>query len=163
MGPSVAHVGPFGAVLTTANSIQGSPAPKTRTQPYLRLGLHGSNCYSKGTFLDRNPPLLVVSAPQNGPNTPQTQVLAPSCSFCSILGCLGPGCMDGSRCAGGGGGGVDREKVNFLFYTEVQKKGQKYGKRSDFGCWSPLLDGLLGQKTLALSGQSAAKWHTITF
>ena len=39
--------------------------PETKNRPY--LGLHGSKCDSEGTYSTRNPPLFVVSTPQNCP------------------------------------------------------------------------------------------------
>ena len=40
--------------------------PQTKNRPY--LWLHGSKCDSEGTYSTRNPPLFVVSTPQNCPN-----------------------------------------------------------------------------------------------
>ena len=37
--------------------------PQTKNRPY--FWLHGSKCDSKGTSSTRNPPLFVVSTPQN--------------------------------------------------------------------------------------------------
>ena len=44
----------------------GGPGVKTEKCPY--LGLDGRNRDSGGTFPGCNPPVLVVSTPQNGPN-----------------------------------------------------------------------------------------------
>ena len=40
--------------------------PQTKNRPY--LWLHGSKCDSEGTYSTRNPPLFMVSTPQNCPN-----------------------------------------------------------------------------------------------
>ena len=42
------------------------PTAKTKNRPY--LWLHGSKCDSEGTYSTRNPPLFVISTPQNCPN-----------------------------------------------------------------------------------------------
>ena len=40
--------------------------PQTNNRPY--IWLHGSKCDSEGTYSTHNPPLFVVSTPQNCPN-----------------------------------------------------------------------------------------------
>ena len=62
--PQRVSVGPIWARLGP----DGVPRCKTENWPY--LGLDGANCNSEGAFSPCQPPLLVVSTPQIGPNAP---------------------------------------------------------------------------------------------
>ena len=69
--------------------------PQTKNRPY--LWLHGSKYNSEGTYSTRNPPLFVVSTPQNCPNRrPDPQYLGPlGCGKLQAQAQTG-GCPNGS-------------------------------------------------------------------
>ena len=67
-GRTMEHVVPFWAVLPTPNPILGSCASKLRFGRI--LGYVAQIAIPRALFPGTTPPLLVVSTPQNGPNTP---------------------------------------------------------------------------------------------
>ena len=81
--------------------------PQTKNRPY--LWLHGSKCDSEGTYSTRNPPLFVVSTPQNCPKrTPRPQYLGPlGCGKLQAQAQTG-GCPNGST------GSSRGKKMTFL-------------------------------------------------
>ena len=69
---STSSLQPSNSMICPGNGPEKAPRkakcrqPQTKNRPY--LGLHGSKCDSEGTYSTRNPPLFVVSTPQNCPN-----------------------------------------------------------------------------------------------